>query len=119
MMRLKRSRCSAGNRTPLGVSLFRTPLAPVANFIADETLIEIGNVNVVFTDLSAGSPTEWLWERREEGGEWEQFAGEPTVQNPTEVFSSEGETTWDIRLTATNAYGSDTETKLIYIQAAA
>lgn len=89
------------------------PAAPVAAF-SGTPLSGTATLEVVFTDTSTNTPTEWVWERLLSGSghEWEEFHGTPTAQNPTEEF---GSGVWDVRLTATNAGGSDTETKLGYI----
>jgi PKD repeat protein len=88
------------------------PQAPVANFVADDTTIIAGGT-VTFTDLSGYAPTSWSWEKNDGGG-WVAFDDEPTEQHPTETFA---EGTWSIRLTATNAEGSDDEEKTDYIEA--
>jgi|SRR5690554_5324434 len=78
---------------------------PVANFSANVTE-GCGIVTVKFTDLSTNSPTSWNWD----------FGGgrTSTRSNPTIVFTSPGEYT--VSLTATNASGSDTETKDAFIK---
>jgi gliding motility-associated-like protein len=78
---------------------------PVANFSANVTE-GCGIVTVKFTDLSTNSPTSWNWD----------FGGgrTSTLSNPTIVFTSPGEYT--VSLTATNASGSDTETKDAFIK---
>jgi len=80
---------------------------PIADFIADVTSIPVGGT-VNFTDLSAGAPTSWSW----------TFTGgtpaSSTIQNPTGIqYNTAG--TYAVSLTATNATGSDTETKNAYI----
>lgn len=104
-------------RLGLGLGLNRdrrraTP-APVAAF-SGTPLTGAAPLSVVFTDASTNTPTSWLWEKNSGSG-WVNFASTPTVQNPTEVFA---EGTWDVRLTATNAGGSDGETKLDYVVSA-
>jgi PKD repeat protein len=81
--------------------------APVAEFTANVTTIPIGG-SVNFTDQSTNNPTQWSW----------QFTGgtpaTSTAQNPTGVtYGAAG--TYQVSLTATNAFGSDTETKTAYI----
>lgn len=83
---------------------------PVAAF-SGTPLSGTAPLSVAFTDASTETPTEWDWEKNDGSG-WVPFAGTPTTQNPTEVFTSG---TWSVRLTATNAGGSDTETKTDYI----
>lgn len=83
--------------------------APVAAFSATP-LSGSASLSVAFTDASTNSPTSWLWERSSDGGSnWSTFS---TSQHPTASFAAG---TWAIRLTASNAGGSDGETKLAYI----
>jgi len=63
-------------------------------------------LTVSFTDLSSGSPTSWSWD-------FGDGVGTSTVQNPSYIYETAG--TYTVSLTATNAYGSDTETKTDYI----
>lgn len=77
---------------------------PGADFTADTTnLVDGGTVN--FTDLSTNNPTSWAWDFGD--------GGTSTSQNPSHVYSGVGDYT--VSLTATNADGSDTETKIAYI----
>lgn len=93
-----RSAPIAGTSTPPPVAAFSgTPLTGTDPLEVD------------FTDESTGTPTSWLWERNDGGG-WASFS---TDQNPANVEFTEG--TWSVRLTATNAGGSDGETKTDYI----
>lgn len=79
---------------------------PVADFSASTTSAGIGQ-NVVFTDLSTNNPTSWSW----------TFNGatpsSSTEKNPSVVYNAEG--TYDVSLTATNGFGSDSITKTGYI----
>ena len=79
---------------------------PVANFSASETSISTGS-SVTFTDLSTNMPNSWSWTF--EGGN----PATSTLQNPTVTYSEPGEYT--VTLVASNAFGSDTETKTEYI----
>lgn len=85
-------------------------VAPVAAF-SGTPLTGAASLSVAFTDASTNTPTSWLWEKNSGSG-WVNFAGTPTAQNPTESFAAG---TWDVRLTATNAGGSDDETKNDYV----
>jgi len=85
------------------------PPAPVANFTASSTSIAVGG-NVTFTDTSTNSPTSWSWTFA--GG----TPGTSTAQNPTVTYNTVG--TFDVTLVATNAQGSDSETKVNYIDVA-
>lgn len=79
---------------------------PDAEFTADNTTIEAGQT-VNFTDQSTMMPTSWAWTF--DGG----TPATSTQQNPSVVYSTPG--TYSVSLTATNAQGSDTETKTGYI----
>jgi Zn-dependent metalloprotease len=86
------------------------PQPPVANFTASTTNPSVGG-SVTFTDTSTNSPTSWSWTF--EGG----TPGTSTAQNPTITYNTEG--TFDVTLVATNAQGSDGETKVDYITVSA
>lgn len=85
---------------------FGTPQPPVADFSANPTTAITGQ-NIQFTDLSTNTPASWVW----------TFTGGTpsgsTSQNPTVSYANPG--TYNVSLTATNAAGSDTETKTGYI----
>jgi hypothetical protein len=68
--------------------------------------VTVGN-SVDYTDLSVNDPTSWNWSF--EGG----TPANSSEQNPTVTYHIEG--TYEVSLTATNAQGSDTKTKLNYI----
>jgi PKD repeat protein len=85
-------------------------LIPVAAF-SGTPLTGTFPLAVTFTDLSVRSPTSWAWEKNNGSG-WVPFSGTPSAQNPTETFTAG---TWDVRLTATNAGGSDDEVKIGYV----
>ena len=79
---------------------------PDAEFTADNTTVETGTT-VNFTDQSTQMPTSWSWTF--DGG----TPATSTQQNPSVVYETPG--TYSVSLTATNAYGTDTETKTGYI----
>jgi PKD repeat protein len=89
-----------------------TPVAPVANFVANQTNIAPATT-VSFTDQSTGVPTSWVWSIAPATG-W-AYAGGTTAssQNPQVTFNTVGQYT--VTLTASNAQGSDAETKTNYI----
>ncbi len=93
-----------------GFSVTTGPSAPVAAFTADVTS-GMAPLMVHFTDTSTGSPTSWAWDIDNNGNI------DYTTQNPTHTYNSVG--TYSVKLTATNAGGSDDETKLDYIVVAA
>ena len=70
---------------------------PIAEFTVDSRQGKAPFV-VTFRDLSAGSPTTWNWEFGDGTGSSEQ--------NPTHIYPYEG--SYDVRLTVSNQYGSDT-----------
>ena len=85
-------------------------VAPVADFTGTP-LSGAASLSVVFTDSSTNIPTSWLWEKNSGSG-WVNFTSTPTAQNPTESFAAG---TWSVRLTATNAAGSNTKTRTDYV----
>lgn len=89
-----------------------SPGAPNANFVANQTNVPTGTT-VSFTDLTTGSPTSWSWSISPGTG-W-VYAGGATAatQNPQVTFNTAG--SYTVSLTATNANGSDVETKNNYI----
>lgn len=92
-----------------------TPAAPVANFSATPLSVTSGGT-VQFTDLTTNSPTSWSWSITPgtAGTTWSYTGGtSSTSQNPTVQFNTVGQYT--ITLTASNAQGSDGETKTNYI----
>ena len=98
----------------LQATIFYRPLAaapPVASFTGTPTS-GTDPLTVAFTDASSNTPTSWLWER-DSGSGWSTFS---TSQNPTQSFTAG---TWSVRLTATNAGGSDTQTRTSYLVIAA
>jgi uncharacterized protein (TIGR02145 family) len=62
-------------------------------------------LTVNFTDQSTNDPTSWLWDFGD--------GTTSTQQNPTKTYDSEG--TYNITLTVSNTYGSNTLTKDNYI----
>jgi len=73
---------------------------PKADFTADERR-GVKPFTVKFTDLSTGNPTTWAWD-----------FGDGTTsieQNPVHVYQAVG--AYDVSLTVSNSYGTDTEKK--------
>jgi PKD repeat protein len=86
-----------GQDTTSKTNYIVTTLAPVADFRVDQRIGKAPFI-VQFKDLSTGNPTKWNWE-----------FGDGTTspeQNPRHIYAVEG--AYDVRLTATNEYGSDT-----------
>ncbi len=79
---------------------------PIADFTATPTTVYVGET-VSFTDMSTNNPTSWNW----------SFSGgtptSSTTQNPQIVYNSPG--TYNVSLTVSNAFGTDTKTKTDYI----
>jgi len=80
------------------------PVAPVAAFTGSPTSGTVP-LTVTFTDQSSGAPTSWSWTFGD--------GGTSTAQNPVYTYNATG--TYTVTLTATNAVGSDAETKTGYI----
>lgn len=99
----------------ISVELGSPTIAPVAGFTASNRTPQPSEP-VSFEDDSDNVPTSWLWEYNRGDG-WLTFS---TSENPSlnlgtlipTVFSGE---LFDIRLTATNAAGSNTKTELDYL----
>ncbi|MDD4247942.1 MAG: PKD domain-containing protein [Methanosarcina sp.] len=81
-----------------------TPQKPVVNFWGTPRSGD-APLNVAFKDITTGVPTTWNWDFGD--GTYS------TDQNPTHIYSSAGRYT--IKLTATNAAGSNTLTKYYYL----
>jgi PKD repeat protein len=90
---------------PLGGSP-PVPDPPVANFSATPTSGPSPLV-VSFTDLSTNVPTSWAWDFDDNG------TVDSTARNPTFTYPAPG--TYAVKLTASNAAGSDSETKAGFI----
>ncbi len=69
--------------------------APIPEFTQNETSNCIGIIN--FTDMSAGNPTEWLWDFGD--------GTTSTEQSPVHTYTISG--TFTVTLTASNQYGSN------------
>ncbi|MDF1544220.1 MAG: PKD domain-containing protein, partial [bacterium] len=80
------------------------PTAPTAEF-AGTPVSGFTPLTVNFGDLSTGAPTSWSWTFGD--------GGTSTAQNPSYTYNAVG--TYTVSLTATNSYGSDTNTKTNYI----
>ena len=86
--------------------------APVAEFSADN-LAPCVDEEVTFDDLSTNTPTSWLWEITPATG-WTFTGGtNSNSEDPKTTFTTAG--TYTVKLTATNASGTDDEIKTTYI----
>ena len=88
----------------LFAQLLGPPRAPLTDF-SGEPLSGAVSLTVSFTDQSIFSPTEWSWD----------FGDGSTSdeQHPSHIYDVMG--TYTVSLTATNAQGEDTETKVDYV----
>lgn len=90
--------------TLLKSNLIQVGLIPEAKFTADITSVSIGQT-VSFTNQSENSPTSVLWDFGD-GSTSDLF-------NPTHTYAANG--TYTVQLTATNAYGSNSDIQFDYI----
>jgi len=81
-----------------------SPQPPVADF-SGNPLSGYAPLTVYFTDQSTNTPTSWSWTFGD--------SGTSSAENPSHEYTAVN--TYDVSLTATNAQGQDTETKLDYI----
>lgn len=77
---------------------------PVADF-SGTPLTGHPTLSVAFTDHSTNTPTSWSWTFGD--------SGTSTSQNPSHNYTAAG--TYTVALTATNADGSDTLTRVAYV----
>jgi uncharacterized protein (TIGR02145 family) len=93
------------------ISCYSTTFPPVADFSASN-IAPILAETVIFSDLSANYPTSWSWTFSPNIVTYVEGTSS-TSQNPHVQFNALG--AYTVSLTATNAYGSDNETKTDYI----
>jgi PKD repeat protein len=86
------------------ITVTAPPAPPTADFSGSPTSGE-ASLNVSFTDSSTGNPTSWSWDFGD--------GSSSTAQNPTHTYTKPG--SYTVKLTATNAGGSDTATRTDYI----
>jgi|688.fasta_scaffold03101_14 PKD repeat protein len=100
---------TTANLNATGLNITPAPIcAPIADFSSDGIAI-CSNGSIQFSDESwNAASTSWSW----------SFPGgnpsSSTLQNPTVVYANPG--VYNVSLTATNATGSNTETKNSFIQ---
>ena len=82
--------------------------APVAGFSGSPTS-GTAPLSVSFTDSSSGNPTSWSWDFGD--------GTSSTTQNPNHTYTSPG--SYTVKLTASNASGSNTSTRTGYISVTA
>lgn len=88
---------------PEDCSLERPPLAI---FSANPTSVSCESSPIEFTDNSVYFPTSWEWDFGD--------GNTSSDQNPTHTYTENG--TYTVSLTVSNQFGSDTETKEMYIE---
>ena len=89
------------------ITVSEAPVAPVADFTADP-VAGTAPLSVQFNDTSTGAGiTSWAWDFNNDG------TIDSSSQNPVFTYASAG--TYAVRLTVTNAGGSDSELKTDYI----
>jgi PKD repeat protein len=93
-----------GQNTRTKSNLILVREGPRIDFTADRTRVSV-NQYVHFTDLSTNTPTDWKWEFGD------GVSG--TGQNPDHVYRQPG--VYTVRLTASDAYTTNTLTKKDYI----
>ena len=89
---------------PIDNHLVLFDFSPVAGFYASD-LISLAGSPIQFADTSNNNPTSWDWNFGD--------GNESVLQNPSYTFNREG--FYTVSLTASNEYGSGTETKTDYI----
>jgi PKD repeat protein len=93
-----------GSDTVVKKDLITVGGGAAVDFVADKTTVGIGRV-VTFTDLSTSNPTNWVWDYGD--------GTTGTGANPDHVYRATG--VYDVTLTASNPYQTNTRTKNAYI----
>ena len=94
---------TSSDRPDIQIDWTEPSIPPNAQFNAS-TLFTCSGL-ICFTDLSTNSPTQWLWDFGD--------GATDNTANPCHTYTSNG--TFTVTLTATNAFGSDSETKVSYV----
>lgn len=87
-------------------ALTATYTAPTATFTATP-LSGDAPLTVAFTDASTGGPTSWAWDFNNDG------TTDSTAQSPSYTYNTPG--IYTVKLTVSNAFGTDDETKTNYV----
>jgi PKD repeat protein len=104
--RIQTTMANGARRKTLGThGLCESNVAPAALFSADNKS-GCGSLTVQFKDESQGTPTSWSWD-------FGDGSVSSTQQNPSHTYATPG--TYDVKLTATNQYGSTPVTKSKFI----
>jgi PKD repeat protein len=99
---------TAGNNVETKTGYITVTVPPLAADFSASPRSGTTPLTIQFTDESTGNPTSWLWDFGD--------SGTSTLQNPSHTYASAG--IYTVTLTATNAGGSDPETKTDYITVA-
>ena len=97
------SNLTYGQMEDYGVVVKLNTDPPSADFEASN--IKSCDGRVQFSDISSNVPTSWNWDFGD--------GNSSTLQNPAHTYASSG--SYTIKLTSTNLYGSDIETKTSFI----
>jgi PKD repeat protein len=93
-----------GQDTKVMTDLINVGKGPAVDFTADKTTVGVGRY-VTFTDLSANSPTNWVWEFGD--------GSVGTSAKPDHIYQKTG--VYDVTLTASNPAVTNSRTKNQYI----
>jgi trimeric autotransporter adhesin len=96
---------ATGSDTKTRTGYVKVGTAPTAAFTATPTS-GAAPLIVNFTDTSTANPTSWSWDFGDPGS---GGANTSTAQNPSHTYNAGG--TYTVKLTASNATGSDSVTK--------
>ena len=105
---------SGGSDTETKSDYIAVIYPPVADFEADNLAPELGET-VTFTDLSTNSPTSWAWTFTPSTV---SYVGGTTAANQNPQVQFNEAVFYTVELIATNISGSETETKVDYINVA-
>jgi PKD repeat protein len=93
-----------GQDTKVRTNLITVGGGAAVDFSADKTTVGVGRI-VTFTDLSTINPTTWVWDY----GDGQTGSGE----KPDHAYRAVG--VYDVTLTASNLYQTNSQTKKMYI----
>ena len=93
-----------GTDTLVRPAYITVEVPPTADFTGSPTS-GVAPLAVTFTDLSTGSPTGWSWDFGDGNGS--------SAQHPTHTYQNPG--TYDVALSVTGAFGSDTLNRPAFI----
>ncbi len=100
---------NAGCTTTLAIpNMITVHPEPEASFSALPMVTSILYPNIVFTDLSQGSPVSWQWDF----GDPSTISDTSALQHPEYEYSSEYGAVYDVVLTVTNQYGCQDDTTI-------